>query len=198
MKKYDIVVARYNEDISWVKELTADKFNFKIYNKGENNIDFDSTPLQNFGRDAHTFITYIVENYNNLPEYIIFLQGNPIDHYSNVIQTIKMHNDEPYVCLSDHVIDEKIDSWYEHLVEPNATMPYPNMVRCGLRETANAILGSETPEKCRFAAGQQYIINKQYILNRDLDYYKNILERFKIDFVLPWHIERIWFNILKF
>ncbi len=198
MKKYDIVIARYNEDVSWLKEFNTETFNFKIYNKGEQNIEFESIPLENFGRDAHTFITYIVENYNNLPEFVIFLQGNPIDHCGDVIQIIKNHNDESYVCLSDHVIDEKIDSWYEHLVEANAVMPYPNMLRCGLRETANAILGEETPQKCTFAAGQQYIINKKYILNRSLDYYKNILERFKIDFVLPWHIERIWFNILKF
>jgi hypothetical protein len=77
-------------------------------------------------------------------------------------------------------------------------MPFPNMKRFRLKETANAILGSETPEKCTFAAGQQYIINKNYILNRSHDFYKVILERFKIDFVLPWHVERLWFNILKF
>ena len=137
-------------------------------------------------------------NYYSLPEYVVFLQGNPFDHYKNVIETIKNHDNQEYICLSDHVIDEKIDSWYEHLVEPTAIMPYPNMRRCGLRETANAILGSETPNKCTFAAGQQYIVNKKFILNRDIDFYRNILERFKIDFVLPWHVERIWFNIFKF
>jgi hypothetical protein len=198
MKKYDVVIARYNEDVSWLKELDSDKFNFKIYNKGEDNIEFESIPLENFGRDPHTFITYIIEHYDNLPEYVVFLQGDPICHHKDVIATMNNHANEPYVCLSDHVIDETIISWYEHLVEPTAIMPYPNMRRCGLRETANAILGSETPSKCTFAAGQQYIVSKNYILNRNIDFYKNLLERFKIDYVLPWHVERLWFYIWKF
>jgi hypothetical protein len=198
MKKYDVIIARYNEDVSWVKELDSNKFNIKLYNKGEQNIEIESISLENFGRDGHTFINYIVENYNNLPDYVIFLQGKPFDHCKNVFEMIKNHTDEPYVCLSDHVIDENINGWYEHLVEKDSSMPFPNMKRFRLKETANAILGSETPEKCTFAAGQQYIINKNYILNRSHDFYKVIIERFKIDFVLPWHVERLWFNILKF
>lgn len=197
MKKYDIIIARYNEDLSWVNELDSNKFNFKIYNKGDDNIEFESTPLENFGRDPHTFITYIIEQYDNLPEYVVFLQGDPICHHKNVINTINNHTNEPYVCLSDHVIDESIVSWYEHLVDTKMPNPYPEMRRCSLLETANAILGSETPIKCTFAAGQQYIIHKNYILNRSVDFYKNLLERFKIDYVLPWHVERLWFYIWK-
>jgi hypothetical protein len=198
MKKYDIVIARYNEDINWLTMIDTTKYNVKIYNKGENNINFEFIPLENFGRDAHTFLTYIVDNFNNLPEYVIFLQGNPFEHQKNVIDVIKNHDNQPFVCLSDNILDERIDSWYENLVEINSPMTFPNMKRFGLRETANAILGDETPQKCQFAAGQQYIVNKKYILNRDLEFYKNIVKRFEIDFVLPWHIERIWFNIFKF
>jgi hypothetical protein len=198
MKKYDIIIARYNEDVSWVKELDSNKFNIKLYNKGEQNIEIESIPLENFGRDAHTFVNYIVENYDNLPDYVIFLQGKPFDHCKDVFEMIKNHNNEPYVCLSDNVIDENISGWYEYLVEKDAPMNFPNMRRFLLRETANTILGSETTEKVTFAAGQQYIINKNYILNRSHDFYKEILERFKVDFVLPWHIERLWFNIFKF
>jgi hypothetical protein len=198
MRKYDIVVARYNEDVEWVNEFSDSKFNLKIYNKGEDNISVDAIKLENLGRDPHTFITYIIDNYNDLPDYVVFLQGNPFDHQKNVIDVIKNHNNEDYVFLSDHVIDESIVSWYEHLVELTAVMTYPNMRRYSLSETSNVILGSETPNKCRFAAGQQYIVDKKYILNRDIDFYKNVLEHFKLDFVLPWHIERLWFNIFKF
>lgn len=198
MIKYDIVVARYNEDLAWIKELNDPKFNLKVYNKGEDNISVGHIKLENVGRDPHTFITYIIDNYENLPDYVIFLQGNPFDHQKNVIESIKNHTDQDYVFLSDHIIDESMVSWYDHLVEPNHIMEYPDMRRCSLLETSNAILGLETPNKCRFAAGQQYIVNKKYILNRDINFYKTILERFKIDFVLPWHIERLWFNIFKF
>ena len=195
MKKYDLVVARYNEDLSWINQLEPEKFNLKIYNKGEKNIDFNFVQLDNLGRDPHTFIMYIIQNYENLPEYVIFLQGDPVCHHKNVISIINNHTEEPYVCLSDHVIEESIFSWYEHLVDTKVPDPYPNMKRFGLHETAYSILKDETPGICVFAAGQQYIVNKKFILNRDKKFYIEILERFKFDYVLPWHIERLWFYI---
>lgn len=196
MIKYDIVIARYNENINWVEELNDLKFNIKVYNKGNKNIDIDSIQLENIGRDPHTFITYIVDNYYDMPDYVVFLQGNPFDHCGNVIEKIKNHNNDDYVCLSDHIVDESIISWYDDLIEPNIILP-TSMRRYSLLETSNAILGNETPNAVKFSAGQQYIIDKKYILNRDIKFYKNILKRFEIDFLLPWHIERLWFNIFK-
>jgi hypothetical protein len=198
MQKYDIVIARFNENLDWINDINRDDINIKIYNKGEDDINFKSTKLENFGRDPHTFIIYIIENYDNLPEYVVFLQGNPIAHHKDVINTINNHVNEQYICLSDHVIDEHIVSWYENLVDTKMPDPYPNMKRYSLIDTSNAILGTETPIKCTFAAGQQYIVNKKYILNRNIEFYKNLLERFKIDYVLPWHVERLWFYIWKF
>jgi hypothetical protein len=198
IKKYDVVIARYEENLGWVEFLDPDKFNIKIYNKGGENLELDYVKLRNLGRDAHTFITYIVENYNSLPEYIIFLQGDPVFHCKDVIEIIREHKEENYVCLSDHLIEESSDSWYDNLVEPNSIMINPGMRRFSLRESSSYILGPEAPNLYKFAAGQQYIVNKKYILNRDLEFYENILGQFEIDFVLPWHLERMWFNIFKF
>jgi hypothetical protein len=198
IQKYDVVVARYNENLDWLKDLDENKFSIKVYNKGEENVDLIFRKLENLGRDANTFVTYIVENYSNLPEYVIFLQGDPIAHCKDAIQIIRNHTAEDYVCLSDNLIEEGPDSWYENLVEINPDLSGPNMSRFSLKETSISILGEETPGLYKFAAGQQYIVNKKYILNRTLDFYENILERFKIDFVLPWHLERMWFTIFKF
>ena len=79
-KKFQIVVSRYNENIIWLK-------NFKeitlIYNKGlYNNYldDFQVLQLPNYGRESHTYLTHIIENYDKLAEYTIFFQGNIKDH----------------------------------------------------------------------------------------------------------------------
>jgi hypothetical protein len=71
---YHIVVARYNEDPwSWLPK--GDPY-VKIYNKGQGD---KGIPLENIGRESHTYLTYIVENYDTLPEVVFFTQGSA-DH----------------------------------------------------------------------------------------------------------------------
>ena len=78
-----IVVARYNEDIEWTKQFK----NVLIYNKGEKLEDgYNEILLENVGREGHTYYKYICDNYDNLEDYIIFLQGNPFDHSPNIIK----------------------------------------------------------------------------------------------------------------
>lgn len=76
-----LVVARYGEDVAW-----TEKYPTKIiYNKGTR----DTIPaslhdcvqdLPNVGREAHTFLWYIVSNYDNLDDIVAFVQGNSSDH----------------------------------------------------------------------------------------------------------------------
>lgn len=89
------VVARYNEDISWIDEINNG--DFLIYNKGE---DFDTkysyTRVPNVGREAETFLKAIVLNYDTLSIYdnVVFLQGNPIEHCFDLIDYINSKPDE--------------------------------------------------------------------------------------------------------
>lgn len=75
---YSIVVARYNEDLKWTKQYS----NVIIYNKGGklNDDEYKYISLKNVGREGHTYYTHIYENYDNLTDYVIFLQGRPTDH----------------------------------------------------------------------------------------------------------------------
>jgi hypothetical protein len=194
MKKYDLVVARYNEDISWLsKELDLNNYNLIIYNKGEQNIDFPSIQCENVGGDAETYIRYIVEHYENLPEFMIFIQGYPFDHDAELLDKIRNHSDEPFVPLSDHICVETIDGWYEYLMKrrPAECPVYL------LKEAAYALLGNETPYIVTFAAGQQFIVAKEIVLRRSKEFYQKILNRFQFDFILPWDIERLWATIWR-
>jgi len=75
-----IVVARYKEDVSWTKQFD----NVFIYNKGDELEGYDNViKLDNVGREPHTYYKHIYDNYNNLNEYTIFLQGDPHAHVRN-------------------------------------------------------------------------------------------------------------------
>ena len=91
-----LIISRFNEDISWLK--SHKDFNLFIYNKGDaiNDKYFKNIiNLKNVGRESHTWLYHIVNNYNNLDEVNIFLQGriddlncmafkNP-NHYCNIL-----------------------------------------------------------------------------------------------------------------
>lgn len=80
-----LVVSRYNEDVGWTRE-----FDRKIiYNKGDRNTipkDLQDyvIDLPNVGREVHTYLHHIIENYDNLDPLTIFVQGGYKDHYKNI------------------------------------------------------------------------------------------------------------------
>jgi len=78
-----VVVARYREDLAWLRELGLPA---TVYNKGPE-LDASALPpgvrvqaLPNTGREAHTFLTHIIANYAALPACTVFLQGDPFAH----------------------------------------------------------------------------------------------------------------------
>ncbi|MBU1040981.1 MAG: DUF3431 domain-containing protein [Proteobacteria bacterium] len=78
-----LVVARYREDLSWLREVGLPCV---VYNKGPE-LDLSSLPpgaevraLPNLGREAHTYLTHILARYHGLPRYTAFVQGNPFAH----------------------------------------------------------------------------------------------------------------------
>lgn len=79
---YSIVVARYEEDIDWLFPFAK---NCIIYNKGGDNININfnwknTINLPNVGREAHTYLHHIINNYDELSGIILFTQGNISDH----------------------------------------------------------------------------------------------------------------------
>lgn len=87
-RSLELVIARYREDLSWLRELGLPA---TVYNKGPA-LEPDSLlpdappsstrviPLPNIGREAHTFFTHIINEYEALPEWTVFMQGDPFAH----------------------------------------------------------------------------------------------------------------------
>jgi len=99
-----IVIARYNENLEWLKDEPFNQYPVIVYNKGPNE-DFYHAPniiqnikLQNVGRCDHTYLHHIITNYQNLADTTIFLPGSAdMDHKINkakkqVIKCAKYNN----------------------------------------------------------------------------------------------------------
>jgi hypothetical protein len=188
---YSIVVAKFNENIEWTKEL------------GDNVVIYDKSvpPLKNIGREAETFLRYIIEHYNNLPEYVIFLQGNPYDtmwSYTSVKDGLQPPDTAcPFVAPWR---EDPINIWPE-------TYYY--------RDYYFLLFGEHyTESTIRFSTGAQWSVPRNCITHRPLDFYKKLhrmiskagnptyedvcarnYDKYSID---AWMLERLWapiFNI---
>ena len=163
MTKFVIVVSRYNEDISWTKQFEENTV--IIYNKGSA-ITHPNIELNNVGREGHTYYHYIYENYDNLPEYMAFLQGNPFDHSPNVIKNLEKLSDSKDVdfsFLSEKILDCNLSgcsyhsgipliSVYEYLFDEKKTTLY-----------------------FKFGQGAQFIVSRERIKKRPREFYLKIV-----------------------
>lgn len=66
------ILSRYNHDISWLKDYTDDVV---IYDRSEVPIE-GSIVVPNIGTDIYDKLTYIIDNYDNLPEVAVYTKAN--------------------------------------------------------------------------------------------------------------------------
>jgi hypothetical protein len=183
-KDLQVIVARYNEDVTWVKDI---QYKTIIYNKNgssnitteivlETNESTDSQydypmeeddeinifeyDLPNVGREGHTFFYHIVKNYDNLPEYLAFVQGNPFDHCPN-FKNIVNDFDFKTEFLPLGVLHE-LTMEYESINEQV--------------ESFGKTIGFNISFPIYMTPGAQYIISRRLIKNRPLEFYEKILE----------------------
>jgi hypothetical protein len=160
----NIVVARYQEDVSWTKEFS----NVIVYNKGEAlGACYNEIKLNNVGREAHTYFKHICDNYDKLSEYTVFLQGNPFDHSPNIIQNLKKYTSETidldFEFLSEWIIECSLNGCRYHRNLP-------------LRKVYEHIFKTRGDDKpFSFGAGAQFIVSKKQILKHSKEFYLNIL-----------------------
>jgi len=88
------IIARYNEDLDWVKNLNGDVL---VYNKGENyRWDYKKIDAENYGRESETYVRAIIEHYDILDQYydVVFLQGHPFDHAPELYENLRYSTEE--------------------------------------------------------------------------------------------------------
>jgi hypothetical protein len=186
--KYQIVVARYKEDISWTKNVE----NVIVYDKSPNPVE-GAIARPNVGREAETFIWHILQNYDNLPDHLIFLQGNPFPHMN--IWKINVEN------LSDTVKPYQTDFWPEHNNRLGALR---------VKEYYKYLFDGQCPEYIYFVAGAQYSVPRKAILFRPKSFYRKLVDMltaypyvcepddaygFVPDTINAWTVERLMFYI---
>ena len=199
---FQIVVARYNEDISYLIPFANVCI---IYNKGDDNIPVEFTNiiyLPNIGRESHTYLYHIINNYNNIAHNTIFIQGNIKDH--------RLLDFKDYIKNKDFT---------GHLSENNIMILKSNINHKGkyLKDLKNGLLKKSIYTPFHFINdilaidlrkehvvnivwGANFSVSKSLIQNKPIDYYKSIIKyvEYHNNPEEGHYFERSWYLIFKY
>ena len=161
-----LVIARYDEDVTWTNGLK----DVIIYNKSSSlpNSKHPFKQLTNVGREGHTYLHHIIQNYDQLDEYTCFMQGNPFNHSHDIEIRLQLFekNPIPFYFLS-HLI-------YNYNLSYDTT-PTPRIENV-LQRTYRAIFGKDKiNHHYQFGPGAQFIVSRDLIRSRSKEFYENIL-----------------------
>ena len=150
-----VVVSKFNEDSEWTKKI---KYDVIIYDKSDQPIE-NSIHRTNVGREGETFLYHIIQNYDNLYDLTIFIQGDP--------------RSNPVTYTYDEVIEE-INKDHENKLKTILTWEgVCNMKEYWLKSCLilNDIL-FDTNEIVKYSSGVQYVVPRNVILNRPKELYE--------------------------
>lgn len=133
MNKVNVVVSRYNKNVDFVYKIKD--VNVLIYDKNNPHNQYN-VPV-NKGNEASVYLKYIVDHYDNLPDFTFFIHddeyawhhsGSIVDKYNEAILSKKLYYNINDKCIQTKQNAIKTEhgnelyniflSWYNQLIEP--------------------------------------------------------------------------------
>ena len=184
-KDTNIIVTRYDEGLSWIKPYLDYSI---IYNKGDDNLPYPYIRLKNIGLEHHSWVYHIVNNYDTLPNHLIFLQGSPHYHFIGNVERFL----DRFLDLERRKKIQVEDFDYIPLTDWYTT---ENINETELFETYVELFGKE-PEfkKVEYATCGQFCVSSERIRHYSKSFYEkylNIFER-KNNIGYAYTAERMW------
>jgi hypothetical protein len=187
------MVSNYNADISWILDYTD---NYIIYDRSDTDEwikPFDPKKVikvPNIGWDIYDKFTYIIDNYDNLPDVIIMVKGNiffrynaqegDIPKYISKEEFDNLCNNETFTPLmrknrktrlpisfysEDGMFNEKNNSWYLNTYPAKYFSSYNQFIKG---------FGMKIPKYLKFAPGSNYIVTKKDIHKHQKSFYEKL------------------------
>lgn len=176
MFQLELVVARYQEDLAWLKRVPRE-FRVTVYDKNGGGHWPGSTPLPNVGREAHTYLHHINQRYDSLANLTVFCQGRPFDHaYDFRHRLVALAGDPGSVtdfCWMGHIVDTDDDRGRRLFVPWSKNEDGRELDIAG---SYRALFGLDGPETFTFHLGAQFAATGDLIRLRPPSFYERALE----------------------
>ena len=168
----------------------TNKYEYQIIEKNIN---------ANYGAEALSYIEYICDNYENLPEKIVFIHGHEHSYHQqyNIFDSIEKYKNYDYKNINGDEIFS-----FHHLSKSHPWFPKGelNYSLFDLFWSDLMYKFGEPPEKLFFQPCAQFIVDKNLILSNTIDFYidikKYILEK-KLGKIIAVFLEFVWHIIFN-
>lgn len=199
-----LVIAKYKEDVTWTNKIKEHKIT--IYDKSESPI-INSIKLPNIGRETHTFLHHIVENYDNLDDVTVFLQGNPFEHIQVIMgwQYFGLPNAPYPPALTSEQLEKMCDKINNEIKHTSDLASFyqvvyndPYYTNGGNVNKHLSELLSENINNLSYTVspGGQYIVPKKYILSRTKEVWKKALDLLSLNEVWRGYSQELsWYYL---
>jgi ankyrin repeat protein/mannosyltransferase OCH1-like enzyme len=200
---FEVVIARYNEDLSWAIKEFGTNSKITIYNKGEDDLqlpdNFKIIKLQNTGREAHTYFHHIITNYNNLADITLFLQGHPYEH--PLFLPLRRYKESVNSTCKN--IIAKCTDVHPTLIEKSQDLTQQlakgfvgYQAEYNLVEFVHRFIDPNLDQNSALLTinGAQFAVKKENILSHSMSYYVNLISVLlnKLNPLEGFYYERIW------
>lgn len=172
--KTHVVISHYNEDINWVHQLIHP---YTVISKQTKNV----------GTENWSYVSFIIQNYDNLPDKILFVHGHENSyHQSYSTPYIANHlnwSKLQYVNVNDHYFwrnrgnEEGLQYFVENEDYEDVDNNYRRSYRLWFTDNWEDAFGNyiKRPTESSFLGFGQFMVSKQLILRHPIDFYKRLL-----------------------
>lgn len=183
----EIVIAVFKENIDWVKLYNLEDKSI-IYNKLKGRT-FENKykkiiNLENIGREGHTYLYHIINNYDNLSDITIFTQGIPFDHSNDFIKKI---NEISNIDFNNKFMNlgHRLINITNYVCKHHQGIP--------IKEICDNLF-INCPNNFVFAPGAIFAVHKEKILSRPKKFYEKCIKDLENEIcpINGYVYERIW------
>lgn len=203
----DVVIARHKEDIGWLQHFS--NHNLFLYNKSNSEIESDLPNLnvlnvKNWGRESDTYLTHIIDNYHNLADVTLFLQGHPFDHcpyllgiagcqsISEIVYTSYQfhHPCSSTLYYNDNFVG--IGSAWVNTQDGNNNWDRYCWYLPTMRVFKVLFNRGVLPSTVKAVWGAQFAATRECLHKFTLEQYQAIKHISDTEYYLPWGLEKYW------
>ncbi len=197
----ELVVARCHEDLRWLRRVPG-SIGMTVYDKSGMSLPQNVVPLreglrmrslENVGREAHSYLTHLVEYYDDLAEITVFAQGHPFDHapdFHERLRFLSEGREVPLPFLWYGFLDETDDPWGRRLFVPWSKNPERRELSTGV--LYERLFEEVSPDFFCFRGGAQFAVSREAVWCRPRKFYERALE-LSLEIADAAHsLERLW------
>ncbi len=191
---YEIIVCRWEEDLDKAKELFFG-FNACIYSISDNTVYHPTCPevhldQENTGREGHVYLCHIHDFYNDLCEWTVFTQADPIPHCGKFVERVNSIITSPPAAAYVPIASQKFTC------KPTGA---PQHAGIPLKEVWDTLFAEECPEEIEFCANAIFAVHKDVVHLRSKQFYEKCIDLLNKEVDPPegYAIERLWSYIFN-